>query len=252
MKLVQYFDAWKSARLECRMVRAADLLVTNTEEDWQLYKRTFGDIAHVVVRPGYDGARAEPRRWSSLSRVALVLGSFQWIAKRLNIEAFLAEAEPVFRAAGIELRVVGYMDETYRVHLATKYPWAQIVGPVDDVTKELGKARVGIMAERAGGGFKHKMLNYAFSRVAIASLEQAMAGGGFEPGRQYISAASVPELARAIAAVIGDDSALEAMTNEAFASCEKQFDWADRGRDLVAALGKMWRDRAVLGTGATI
>jgi hypothetical protein len=222
-------------------VRGCDLLVINTEEDWQLYKKANADISHVVVRPGYDGPRSAKRSWSQLPRTAVVLGSYQWVAKRLNVEALLRAAARVFPDAGIRLRIVGYMDEGYRSYLAKSHPWADIVGQVDDVSRELETARIGIIPEQAGGGFKHKILNYVFSRVATAGIADAMSGTGLTADKDCLLAADIPGLVDAIAAKIGQDDFLEAMTDSAYLHCDKQFDWTDRCVDLKSALEGAWR-----------
>lgn len=235
-KAVQYLDAIKTGRLERGVVSRCDLLVVNTEEDWKLYQPTHPQVRHVVVRPAYDGARRPHRPLAAVPRSVVVLGSYQWVAKRQNIEAFLEAAAPVFPAAGIGLRVVGFMDAQYRRYLASRFPWAEIVGPVDRVDGELEKARIGIVAELAGGGFKHKLLNYVFGRVTIAALDAAMAGAPLVAHMHYLSAQSVDELVYTIAANIDRIDFLEKMADDAYARCDAKFNWDDRSRDLMAAI----------------
>lgn len=235
-KLVRYLNARKAARLERASIDACDLLVTNTDEDWLLYEREHPAIRHVVIRPGYDGPRIPSRPLAGVPRTAIVLGSFQWIAKRLNLEALLAAAAHEFPAAGIRLRVVGYMDDAYRDRLSRRFPWADIVGPVDDVGGELKAARLGVIPEQAGGGFKHKTLNYVFGRVPIVGIEGAMVGSSLNPGKDFLAAHDMSALVKTIVSNIDNTARLQALADAAYAQCEHAFDWSDRSRDLVSAL----------------
>ncbi len=49
-------------------------------------------------------------------------GSFEWIAKRINLELFLDQAANEFNQAGIELQIVGKTDEEYKNKISEKYP----------------------------------------------------------------------------------------------------------------------------------
>lgn len=235
-KVLQYIDTIKTGRIERCAVRHCDLLSVNTDEDWALYAHDNPDATHVTIRPAYDGPRSAKRSLATVPRTAIVLGSYQWVAEQLNLEALLEAAGKVFPAAGICLRVVGYMDEEYRRYLEASYPWAQIVGPVESVDAELAKARIGIVPEQAGGGFKHKLLNYIFSRLPIAALKVAVAGVPLQSGRHYLAAGSMAELVDLIRANINSSQMLEAMANEAYAICEREFSWEDRARRLLEAM----------------
>ncbi|MEI9991451.1 MAG: glycosyltransferase [Rhizomicrobium sp.] len=235
MKMVQRFDAWKTAQLERKSLAAVDLLTTITEDDWLQFQPDFCGKPHLLVSPGYEGPRQARRSWSRIPRTAIVVGSYQWVAKRMNVEALLDAATPVFPAAGIRLRIVGHMDEAYRAQLERRFAWAEIVGPVNDVMTELATARMGIVPERAGGGFKLKLLDYIFGRVVVVGLESAMGGTGLQAGRHYLAAHDMAALVRLVVDRIGDDAALESMTDAAFTRCEMLFDWAERGALLRAA-----------------
>lgn len=249
VKLAQYVDALKTAVLERRTVSHCDLLSVITNEDLAQFRRHNPQVRHILVNPGYDGGRSPKRALGNTCRTAVVLGSYQWIAKRLNLEALLEAAAPILPAAGVELRVVGYMDDGYRQSLIRRFPWASIVGPVAHVSDELSRARIGVVAEQAGGGFKCKILDYVFSRVAIASLDLAMAGVPLAPGEHYLSAHGMSSLVETIAANIDNTDMLEAIADAAYARCETQFNWKDRCRKLLDAFKGLARERKTFSPG---
>jgi hypothetical protein len=235
IKAAQFTDAIKTGRLERKAVQVCDFITVNTETDATLFRQNKPDLNYLVVTPGFGGARRSQRPLANVPPNAIVLGSFLWVAKRMNVEAFLTAAAQVFPAKGIRLIVAGFMSDEYRKALSSRFPWADIVGPVEHTEAVLAQARVGVVPEQAGGGFKHKLLDYAFARLPIASLEIAMTGMPLKPHRDYLSAENMPALVETIAQRIRDTAALESMANNAYAVCEHAFDWDQRSRDMLQA-----------------
>ncbi|MGH7942718.1 MAG: glycosyltransferase [Limisphaerales bacterium] len=236
-RAVQYADAFKTRWLERKAASLCDILSVVTEEDGLLFRKHNPHRRVEVISPGYAGIRKGPQSLAGRSRRVMVLGSFQWMAKRTNIESFLEAAAPILPTAAIACDVVGSMSEGYRQRLRRRFPWANIVGTVCSTAEPLALARIGIVPEQTGGGFKLKILNYAFARVPIIALETAMAGVPLKPARDFIAASSVDELVRLIVARIDDIAGLESMANSAFDACEAAFNWSDRCEKLVAAFG---------------
>src|SRR3546814_12594130 len=86
----------------------ADVVTAITPEDGMLFRRQAPRKPVIVLPPGYAGTRVASRTITAETpRIAVMVGSFEWIAKRMNVEAFVSAADPVFAAAGIRLRIVG-------------------------------------------------------------------------------------------------------------------------------------------------
>lgn len=238
-KLVYAHDAAKATRLEEVLVSDAVLVTTNTEEDAQQFRRSHPDKRCLVLRPGYVGPRLASRQIASTERSVILLGSFQWIAKQKNLESFLEASAVAFRERNIALRVVGFMDGGFQAAMAEKFPHATIVGPVDDPTDELARARMGAIPEEAGGGFKHKTLNYVFNRVPVVGLAAALSGVPLVDGDSCLIAADIPALIEIIVSNIDNVPLLQQISEKAYASCEAEFDWSERGQHLAAALAEL-------------
>ena len=79
-------DATKVRRTERRMVDRADLVTAITEEDAALFAERRPDKRLIVLPPGYAGRRVARRTiTASLPRRVILVGSFGWFAKRMNI-----------------------------------------------------------------------------------------------------------------------------------------------------------------------
>src|SRR5437879_4595217 len=177
MRAALYLDAVKAARLERALVEAADLVTVNTPEDRALFAQSHPGKRYVVLTPGYRRrvldrrliTRGDPRR-------AIVLGSFDWLAKQIDLREFLAVADPMFQAAGAELHVIGRAPESLLAELRGRLRATTFSGSVEDVSQHLDGARIGIVPERTGHGFKHKVLDYVFNRIPVSAIENSVSG----------------------------------------------------------------------------
>lgn len=236
-RAVLMVDAAKVAPLERQLLEAASLVGANTDVDAALFAREHPDRRYLLLAPGHDGPTSPPRDPQALPRAAVVVGSFGWIAKQSNLLRFLGLAVRPFTDAGAELMVVGTMPAQFQALLARRFPSVKVTGAVDDVAPWLARARIGVIAEEIGGGFKHKALSYVFNRLPIAALDGSCVGLPLTPGDGILSFADMPGLVAGTLAAIDDVPRLRRLEAAALGACEGRFDWADRGRALVGALG---------------
>ena len=225
-------DAAKADRLEKKLVRQSNLVSAITAEDL----RCFGGLDKIVLlTPGYAGRHVACRKIDDATpRRALILGTAIWLAKQMNLIEFIAAADELFYQRQIELWVVGNVAD----HLQAKnhFRATRFLGFVEDLEPIFRSVRIGIVAERTGGGFKLKTLDYIFNRVPIAAISGGIAGLPLTPGLHYLSFESMRELAQGVAAAIDDIERLNSLQQAAYKKCESGFDWSDRGRTLCDAL----------------
>lgn len=230
-------EAAKVAGLEARLVAEADIVTANTAEDAALFRADNPACAPVIVTPGYEGPVVNARTIdASTPRRATIVGSFGWIAKQMNLEAFLAVAAPKFAAASAEIEILGTMPEDYMSKVRRAWPTVLVRGRYDDVAPYLADTRLGIVPEQTGGGFKHKVLSYAFCRVPVAALDGSVAGMPLTPDESILYAPDMDRLAARCLAALDDFSLLNRLQDNAFKAIETSFDWADRGRILADAI----------------
>lgn len=227
------FDAGKVAWLERRLVQAADLVTANTPEDAARFAAERPERAVSLLLPGYEGVRVEQRQiHPGLPRRAVVVGSFDWLPKRISLEAFLDRAVPVFTMAGLELQIVGQAEAGYLDGLRNRYPSVDFTGRVDDVRPYMAEARMALVPDQLGG-FKLKGLDYVFNRLPVLAMAGALPGMPLKDGESIRYADSHAALAQLAAALMDDMAALEAQQQAAYAACAAQFDWPAIGRRLV-------------------
>ena len=236
-KAALHANAWKTAKAELSLARGADMIVANTAEDAKSLARLSPSSAKLVVPPAYHGPRAPDRRIvQAMPRRVAIVGSYRWTPKQMNLSAFLEAADPILQDAGIGIDVVGEGPDSFRKAWEAKVQATRFLGFVDNLGEFLAQRRMGLVIEETGGGFKHKALNYVFSRVPIAAIKGSMAGLPLIQGLDYLSFESMRELAQGVAAVIDDFERLNSLQQAAYEKCDSGFDWSARGRTLFDAI----------------
>ena len=230
-------DAIKAAESEQVLVRRANVVSAITDADRARFDPDADGEGLFVLAPGYDGRRRSRRAIGpDTPRRAVMLGSFNWAAKQLNLDRALATLAAPLLHADIGLDVVGVIPRSLAERMRRRYPMVRIHGAVDQIEPFLDQARVGIVAEPIGGGFKLKTLDYVFSRVPIATLIGGAVGLPLVADQSFIEAADLDELGSAIVKAIDDFDRLNAIHEAAYVACERSFDWSDRGTQLAGAL----------------
>lgn len=231
------FDAAKVSRLERDLVDQVDFVTAITPEDLELYSRRRGSKPMGVLTPGYRGRKLGERRLAAgVPRRAVIVGSFDWIAKRMNLEEFVEVADPLFAAAGAELMAVGMAEERFLKGLRQRTQASTFTGTVPDVTRYMDEARIAIVPERNGGGFKLKVLEYIFNRLPVFALRGSFAGVPLVHGESVMLYDDHEALARGVLDTIDDLDRLNGLQERAFAACRDHFDWASRGHQILSLI----------------
>jgi polysaccharide biosynthesis protein PslH len=239
-------NARKTRRAEQQLAKFSNLLVTLTEEDRAAFNEINPSLPGIVLPPGYAGSTQRARSLNEkVPRRAIIVGSFSWIAKQINLERLLKAASVLFTQHGIELHVVGSVPNPLLARLQSQFPWVVFRGFVDDLGEELRSARVALVPEEVGGGFKLKILDYIFSHVPIATIDSALNGIPSQLKPQFVIERDIPALLAAVVALIDDIDRLNAMQKRAFELAEGLFNWDVNGRRLLEALTAAAANRPV-------
>lgn len=231
------YDALKAARMERALVDAADIVTVNTDEDRQLFEGQVPDKRYLTLTPAYDGEpNLGPDIGSHTPRRVVMMGSLEWVAKRESLRRFVAAADGAFRQSGIELSIIGKADATFRREIEGASSVCNFLGFVDDPTPVLRAARIGLMPDELGGGFKHRFLHYIFRGVPVAAIGSQTAGMPFVPETGMVTGEDVQGLVRAIVAAMDDIPRLNSLRRHAFERCKGQFEWPERGKRLLGAI----------------
>lgn len=232
-RLVLWQNYLKTRALERRLAREADLITTITREDAQAYLANAPGAQTLTLTPGYSGPVAPERVINDkVPRRVVIVGSFRWVVKQENLRQFLAIADPAFAARGIGLDVIGDVPDGLRAELEPGLRATRLHGFVDDIAPYFAGARIAVVPELIGGGFKLKFLDYMFGRMAIASIRDAASGLDDRLRRRMFLRDDLASLVKAIVEHIDDYLTLDTMQTKAFQQARALFDWDDRGAAL--------------------
>jgi len=240
-KLAQQYDAEKYARQENMLCREVDLVTAITETEVAAYRENFPDQKFLCLTPGYDGvvAATDEKISDKTPRRVVMSGSFEWIAKRINLDIFLGKAARSLLEAGIEVQIVGKTEESFRLQMVEKYPGIEFTGRVPEMTPYLLDARMGLIVEEFGGGFKLKALDYIFHGLPLAGLEKAVDGLPLSSPEHILLETDTETLVSSIIDCIDDMDRLNRMRDMSLEICRESFQWETRGNDLYERIAAM-------------
>jgi glycosyltransferase involved in cell wall biosynthesis len=233
----------KVSRLERRLARSVDLLTTITDDDARSFRESRPRGPILTLTPGYDGPVVASRTITTDTlRRAVIVGSFHWIVKRENLARFIASADRLFAEHGIELIVVGDVPQDLRSSLEASVRATRFAGFLSDLGPVLSQARIAVVPELIGGGFKLKFLDYFFARVPVATIGAAAAGLPLELRKELLTSEDFDGLARVIVEQIDQPDTLNRMQEKAFALAQSLYRWEDRGSQLARAIERIRHD----------
>lgn len=231
------WDLAKLRRCETALIRAADVVTVIGKADLAPFRRIDATPKYLPLSPGYNGPVLADRHIDTRTpRRVLVLGGRRSEQKRRILLDWLAAAHRPLSQAGIEMVIAGDMDQSLRQRLCRTYPGLTVLGYVDDLAPLFASARMGIVADTTGGGFKLRLLTQVFLRLPIVGLAGAVDGLPTPEGEGYLTAPGLPALTDLVRAVIDDTAGLNRLHDTAFTACRDAFSWPRRGAALTAAL----------------
>tara|TARA_R110002096_G_scaffold33146_11_gene95905 strand:+ start:362 stop:1612 length:1251 start_codon:yes stop_codon:yes gene_type:complete len=229
-KMALRYDAEKYARQEEALCREVDLVTAITDAEVGAYREIFPRQEYLCLTPGYEGAANKERVISADTPKRVIMsGSFEWIAKRINLDRFLTKAAEPLAEKGIEIQIVGKTEEAFRLEMKAKFPQVDFVGSVPEMTPYLLDARMGLIVEEFGGGFKLKTLEYIFHGLPLAGLDHAVESLPLISPDNFLLTDNVETLISEINATIDDFDRLNEMQRSSLEICETEFRWVDRG-----------------------
>ncbi|HEX7113999.1 MAG TPA: glycosyltransferase [Steroidobacter sp.] len=244
-RLLLWQNHRKVSRLERRLARSVDLLTTITEDDARSFRELRPEGPILTLTPGYDGPVVASRTITTETpRRAVIVGSFHWIVKRENLARFIASADRLFANHGIELIIAGDVPQDLRSSLEASVRATRFAGFLSDLSPVLSEARIAVVPELIGGGFKLKFLDYFFTRVPVATIGAAAAGLPVDLRKELLTSDDLDGLAGVIVGQIDQLETLNRMQEKAFALAQTLYRWEDRGSQLARAIERVRHDEA--------
>lgn len=232
-------DLEKVRRSEEALVRDCDIVTVINLADLKPFRKMSSSAKFLPLIPGYSGPIVSSREITAETpRRILLLGGRRSEQKRQILLDWMEVSYARLTKEGVETVIVGDMDESLKEQLSKLYPAARILGFVDDLGALVGSARMGVVADTVGGGFKMRLLSHIFERLPIIGLTGAVSGLPTPEGAGWLGAESLPELVDLVSSVVDNTELLNSLHNTAFIDSASAFGWQKRAEDFRLALSK--------------
>ena len=199
----------------------------------------------VCVPNGYEGDDDrvdEPRARPVAAPEAPVFLFVGMLAYEPNSDAarwFATEVLPLVRRrlAGARFRIVGRNPEGL-AELAD-LPGVELVGPVDVLADELGRADVAVIPIRFGAGTRLKVVEAMANRLPMVSTTLGCEGIAVSDGVELLIADDAPAFAAACVRAATDSALRDSLVRAAYEGFDTRYRWSIIRRDLAALVERV-------------
>jgi len=236
-KILASIDLQKVKEYESRLLRECDIVTVINVADVTVFKNTAPEKKYLPFSPGYNANIVQHRRIDNTTpRKILLLGGRKSEQKKQILLDWMSVSYEVILKSGIEVVVAGDIDNNLKETMREKYPKVTVCGFVDDLTGLIQTARMGLIVDTVGGGFKMRLLSHVFERLPIVGLSDAVSGLPTSEGSGYIGAPTLESLLDKVLISIDDVELLNQLQNQAFEDCITEYSWNSRSELFVKAL----------------
>jgi sugar transferase (PEP-CTERM/EpsH1 system associated) len=230
-------------RYERRLVGEFDRSILISAEERDLLA-AFADASRVAVVSNGVEADWLARRDARPREPRLVfVGALDYFANVDGIRRFARETFPLLRERlpGAALRIVGRRPGP-EVRRLGEIPGVQVVGEVADMRPEVWGAAVAVVPLRIAPGIQNKVLEAMAAGTPVVATRAALRSLAGTPGEHFLAADSPEEQVDAIAGLIADPAAADAMAERARGLVRERYSWDRKARDyedvLLQAVGE--------------
>jgi glycosyltransferase involved in cell wall biosynthesis len=200
------YRAKRMERAEKRAVRQAEAVLAVSDHDGGRFA-AWGARRPLLVANGVDDDLFDvPDRLPPEERV-LFFGEFGWEPNRAGLQRYVDEAWPRVAEArpDAELRIAGPGSDKAASALAAGHPRIRVLGFVDDLLDELGRARLVLAPLWVGGGTRVKVLEALAAARPVVGTSIGVEQIGFRDECHGLVDDSPEGLARATIRLLADE-----------------------------------------------
>lgn len=204
-KLAYYLDYIKTKIYERRLLPQYDAITTICDVDKVMFESLFSKLKIEVLPPIVD-LNYSPTSEIETENRFIICGAFHWEPKYLNLKMLLsASTINEFKKHNMELMIVGRANKKDVDYVNANYPGIVMTGPVESVEPYYEKARIAIVPELVGGGFKLKIAEAVKYGKPIVAIKGSVTDTEMKPGIHYEEADTFSDLIMKAIELMSDD-----------------------------------------------
>lgn len=193
-RFAYYLDYLKTKYYEKRYLSQFDVVTTICDVDKELFKSIIPYKRIEVLPPVIDLSK-QGIVTDKVENKFIICGTFHWEPKYMNLKLLLAAKNiDAFEKHNMDLMVVGRAFKKDVDYVNSHFPGIMMTGLVDSVLPFYEKARIAIVPELIGGGFKLKIAEAVQYHKPIVAIKGSVTDKMMIPGIHFIEAATFEEL----------------------------------------------------------
>jgi glycosyltransferase involved in cell wall biosynthesis len=217
-KALYWQDSVKTGWFERKWIDFFDCVTAISEHDADYFKEEYGISKVDILRPIIESNHEDYNQYSKKKiNNIIIAGSFEWRPKKDNLLMFLnANNFHELSDNGINLTIVGRADSNFVNYVNNNYNGVQMTGEVLSLLPYYQDAKIAVIPERLGGGFKLKIIEAALYKTAIFAIKGAITKCNFFKNQHFIEKDTFEGLVSEIIKVQQEPEILDDLIENAF------------------------------------
>lgn len=236
----KWYNWWESRVLkpvEIALCEKADLVLTTSEQDSQVFKHVLRSTAVGVVPNGVDIGIFQPPSLEKLPCQIIFTGAMNYYPNIDAVVSFAKNCWSLIRAQFPEATwVIAGREPPAKVKNLENLPGVIVTGSVTDVKPHLAASAVAIAPLQVGSGTRLKILEAFAMGKAVVSTSIGCEGLAITPGKHLLIADRPEDFAQAVIKLLNDPELRTRLGNAGRVLVEEEYSWEHCGAQLLHVL----------------
>jgi glycosyltransferase involved in cell wall biosynthesis len=236
-RLSVYSALITAKRIEGRLGRAFDLIVTNSTVDEQVIRGLSTGPKTLTITNGVDMDYFMPVSTLPEADKLVFTGVMGYAPNEDAALHFVEDIFPLIKVKRPQAQfwIVG-SGPTERVKALTRISGIHVTGKVDDIRPYVQSATVFVCPLRFGSGVKNKILAAMAMQKATVATSMSIEGLDLADDREVLLADEPQAFADKVVRLLKDQKAAEQLGVNGLARVQGQYSWAAMGKELETAI----------------
>jgi len=243
-RLSAYLGLISAKRLEGKLGRTCDLIITNSTVDEQVIRELSPKSKTLTITNGVDMEYFAPDSTSQEADRIVFTGVMGYAPNEDAALHFVEDIFPLVKAKRPEVQfwIVG-SEPSERVKALTRISGIHVTGKVDDVRPYVRSATVFVCPLRVGSGVKNKILAAMAMQKATVATSMSIDGLDLADNREVLLADDPQDFAEKVVRLLTDQKAAQQLGINGLARVRGQYSWAAMGKELETAIQSVMASR---------
>lgn len=243
-RLSVYLSLITAKRLEGRLERTFDLIVTNSTVDEQVIRELSTKPKTLTITNGVDMEYFSPDSIMPAADKLVFTGVMGYGPNEDAAVHFVEDIFPLVKAKRpqVQFWIVG-SEPSERVKDLTRISGVHVTGKVDDVRPYVRSATVFVCPLRIGSGVKNKILAAMAMQKATVATSMSIDGLDLTDDREVSLADEPQAFAEKVVRLLTDQKAAQQLGVNGLARVQGQYSWSAMGNALETAIQSVMASR---------